>query len=124
MADAIAAAKAEAAAAEEAARAAAAEKERIFQVSRSLRYACYECGVAKPEDKPSRDEWFAKIKELYGQGGDPSKPDEGLGETALHYAAVTGAQDICEYLVEVANVKIGIKNERFDTAWNKALTFN
>jgi len=61
-----------------------------------------------------------KVKSLLGEKADPNLVDEGLNESALHYACVAYNRDVCELLVE-AKGKLDIKNIRDQLAWDKAL---
>merc|ERR1719395_187284 len=56
------------------------------------------------------------VKSLLDENADPNLMDEGLGETAMHYACVAYNRDVCELLVE-AKGKLDIKNIRDQLAW-------
>jgi hypothetical protein len=61
-----------------------------------------------------------KVKSLLEENADPNIVDEGLNETALHYACLTYNRDVCELLVG-AKGKLDIKNVRDQLAWDKAM---
>jgi hypothetical protein len=60
------------------------------------------------------------VKSLLDENADPNLIDEGLNETALHYACVAYNRDVCELLVE-AKGRLDIKNVRNQLAWDKCL---
>jgi len=59
------------------------------------------------------------VKSLLDENADPNLVDEGLNETALHYACVAYNRDVCELLVG-AKGRLDIKNIRDQLAWDKA----
>jgi len=64
------------------------------------------------------------VKELIAAKADPSMPDDGLGETALHYAALQATAPTCRQICEIlvaAGVDMAVKNIREQAAWDKAL---
>jgi hypothetical protein len=76
-------------------------------LAHKLRMACYNNRV---------DE----VKSLLGENADPNLTDEGLNETAMHYACVAYNREVCELLVG-AKAKLDIMNVRNQLAWDKCL---
>jgi hypothetical protein len=86
------------------------EKKKLAEVARIshlLRNACY---------NNNEDE----VKSLLERNADPSLKDDGLGETALHYAALPGHMNICELLI-ASGAKIDVESIRGQKAWDKAM---
>jgi hypothetical protein len=81
------------------------------KLARTLRLACYNGDVDA-------------VKELIASKADPSLPDDGLGETALHYACIVATAPTCRQICEIlvaAGVDMSVKNIREQAAWDKAL---
>jgi hypothetical protein len=60
------------------------------------------------------------VKSLLDEAADPNLLDDGLNESALHYACVACNMDVCVLLVE-AKGRLDLKNVRNQLAWDKAM---